>query len=49
MAANEKEDVWAEEYRRVHNIIREEWIQQKEEIAHLRKEIAELRAKLNQH
>lgn len=34
------ENEWAEEYRRVHNKIREEWIQQKEEIAQLRSELA---------
>jgi hypothetical protein len=42
MAANENEapDYWAEEYRRVHNRIREEWVQQREEIAELRTQLA---------
>jgi hypothetical protein len=37
---NEAPDYWAEEYRRVHNRIREEWVQQKEEIAELRTQLA---------
>jgi len=37
---NEAPDYWAEEYRRVHNRIREEWVQQKEEIAELRTRLA---------
>lgn len=37
---NNNEDYWAEEYRRVHNWIREEWIKQKEEIAELRTQLA---------
>jgi ribosomal protein L29 len=42
MAQNENEapDYWAEEYRRVHNWIRKEWVCQKEELAELRAKLA---------
>lgn len=37
---NEAPDYWAEQYRQVHNRIREEWVRQKEEIATLRAQLA---------
>lgn len=37
---NEAPDYWAEEYRRVHNMIREQWVRQKEEIVELRTRLA---------